>query len=58
MRCEDSSRIGPQAQSGLRPSYQVCVSNVRNFFGRIEPLLTHGETVAGIAEADAAQELS
>ncbi len=34
----------------LRPNYQLCVSNIRNFLEELSRWLEHGETVAGISE--------
>jgi extracellular factor (EF) 3-hydroxypalmitic acid methyl ester biosynthesis protein len=34
----------------LRPSYQVSVSNIRNFLEELSRWLEHGETVAGVTE--------
>lgn len=45
------------ANQQLRPRYQVCVSNIRNFLEELSRWLEHGETVAGISESDTPPEL-
>jgi extracellular factor (EF) 3-hydroxypalmitic acid methyl ester biosynthesis protein len=40
----------------LRPSYQVSVSNLRNFLQELSRWLEHGEMVAGVADPDAPPE--
>jgi extracellular factor (EF) 3-hydroxypalmitic acid methyl ester biosynthesis protein len=41
----------------LRPSYQVSVSNIRNFLQEFSRWLEHGEMVAGVKEPGASPEL-
>jgi extracellular factor (EF) 3-hydroxypalmitic acid methyl ester biosynthesis protein len=41
----------------LRPAYQVCVSNIRNFLEEFSRWLEHGETVAGISEPGTSPDL-